>query len=510
MLTGAGVLAFAVYGYTLAPTITWRHYGSDSGDLAAAVAVGGVPHPPGYPTYLLLGDLFQFLPFGDVAYRLNLLSATCAALTVVIVGSIIQQVVATASPDPSASSSTLFSNTLGFCAVSAALLLAFSASFWSQAVITEVYALNVFLAALLLYASLRVHPPNQAWLAPATFGLLGLSLGNHLSICFLAPALIGNLRVRWNRQLALTIPLAFFVGLTVYGVIPLRAAGLPPINWGAVTDRASFGWLVGGALYRHFLFALPPAYLPMRILGALQLLLQSFQWWGGVVGGIGWQFLAQRHPAAAYGSLASFGLFAAYAIGYNTTDSMVYLLPALLIFALWLGWGLYHLSSLGQAYLVKKWGYSSNLLRGVLLLLPLISLGLNFSQQDLRKDLEAYDYAQETLQQVEPEAIIIADNDPQTFALWYGRYGLGLRSDVAIINSNLLFYDWYRQILRRYHPRLRLEDEQGQPLTDLASFVTYNFKSGPIYLAFLERSQLNNYAVEPAGPVQRVQSTLSD
>jgi hypothetical protein len=258
-----------VYGYTLAPTITWRHHGSDSGDLATAVAVGGVPHPSGYPTYLLLGDLFQLLPFADVAYRLNLLSATCAALTVVLVGLIIQQVASTVLPQQPAQSAA-FSDTLPilwFCAVSAALLLAFSASFWSQAIIAEVYALNTFLAALLLYLALRVRPANQVWLAPAVFGLLGLSLGNHLSICFLGPALIGSLKVRWNRQIGLAIPLAFFAGLAVYGIIPLRAAGLPPVNWGGVANWASFGWLVGGAPYRHFLFALPPAYLPVRRIG---------------------------------------------------------------------------------------------------------------------------------------------------------------------------------------------------------------------------------------------------
>ena len=82
----AGLVAFIVYVYTLAPTITWRNEGTDSGDLATAVAVGGVPHPPGYPTYLILGEAFKLLPFGDIAYRLNLLSAACAALTVAVVG----------------------------------------------------------------------------------------------------------------------------------------------------------------------------------------------------------------------------------------------------------------------------------------------------------------------------------------------------------------------------------------------------------------------------------------
>jgi hypothetical protein len=131
---------------------------------------------------------------------------------------------------------------------------------------------------------------------------------------------------------------------------------------------------------------------------------------------------------------------------------------------------------------------------------------LNFSQQNLRYDLEAYSYAQETLQQVEHGAIIIADNDPQTFALWYGRYGLQWRPDVAVVNNNLLFYSWYRQTLHRHHPQLRLADEQGQPLIELAGFVKYNLATGPLYLASLQSPQLTGYQLEPVGPVWRVRN----
>src|SRR5438045_9307008 len=42
-------------------------------------AVLGVPHPTGYPLYVLLGKLFTLLPVGDVAYRVNLSSAVYMA-----------------------------------------------------------------------------------------------------------------------------------------------------------------------------------------------------------------------------------------------------------------------------------------------------------------------------------------------------------------------------------------------------------------------------------------------
>ena len=76
-------LLVITYLLTLPPSLTWAHYGADGGDLVTAVVRGRLPHPPGFPTYLLLGTLFVRLPWGDPAWRLNLrlnlMSAVMAA-----------------------------------------------------------------------------------------------------------------------------------------------------------------------------------------------------------------------------------------------------------------------------------------------------------------------------------------------------------------------------------------------------------------------------------------------
>ncbi len=74
-------ISFVVYLKTLCPTV----YVGDSGELIAAVYTLGIAHPPGYPLYCLLGKLFTFLPFGSIAFRVNLMSAFFASLTIVLV-----------------------------------------------------------------------------------------------------------------------------------------------------------------------------------------------------------------------------------------------------------------------------------------------------------------------------------------------------------------------------------------------------------------------------------------
>lgn len=508
LFLGVGLSAFLVYLYTLAPTITWRNAGVDSGDLATAVAVGGVPHPPGYPTYLVLGEGFKRLPFGDIAYRLNLLSATCAALAVAVMGLVIYQTLSRLSQAQAPSGETgQRSRLIWLCAVSASLALAFSGVFWSQAVITEVYALNVLFAAVLFYGALQVRAANQKWLVPLLAGLLGLSLGNHPTILLLLPLLIGTLKARWRWRLGIATLLAFCVGLSIYLVIPLRAATMPPVNWGMAITWSNFWWLVSAEAYHSLLFSLPWKYMPARIGAELRLVAEAFMGWGLPLGLLGWQRLTRCSRSLAYGSLLSFLLISIYAIGYNTSDSYVYLLPALLIFSWWIGWGLYDFGRILQRFIVSPSRQRDWVGRGIILL-PLLSLALNFSAQNLSQDNEAYGYARQSLQRVSQGAVIISDDDPRTFALWYGRYGLALRPDVAVVNPNLLPYAWYRQVLSQTHARLRLSDGAGRPLTTLPAFIKLNLPNSPIYLVAPLSSALETYRLEPVAQLQHVLTSI--
>ena len=76
-----GLIASVVYQQTLLPGIGW-------GDIARFQYVGriwGIPHRFGYPLYIAISHLFGYLPVGNLAYRINLMSAVFAALAVVMV-----------------------------------------------------------------------------------------------------------------------------------------------------------------------------------------------------------------------------------------------------------------------------------------------------------------------------------------------------------------------------------------------------------------------------------------
>ncbi|HET6761925.1 MAG TPA: DUF2723 domain-containing protein, partial [Gemmatimonadaceae bacterium] len=72
----AAGLVFVLYLLTLAPSVAmW-----DTGEYMAAVKVLGLPHPPGNPFFMLLGNVFGQLPLPvSYAAKINILAALASA-----------------------------------------------------------------------------------------------------------------------------------------------------------------------------------------------------------------------------------------------------------------------------------------------------------------------------------------------------------------------------------------------------------------------------------------------
>jgi hypothetical protein len=434
-------VALVVYLLTLAPGLTSANFGADGGDLIAAARTLGVPHPSGYPTYTLLAWLFTQLPVGVIAFRVNLFSAVCAAAAVGLFFATAQRLI------PAKEYPLLLP-------VAASFSLAFSTLLWSQAVISEVYALLSFFAALLLWLLVRWRDGGSdgiLWLAALLFGL---GLGNHLTLIFFAPAALVLLwpeRQRWFR-IRVLLPAAglLVLGLSVYLYLPLAARHRPPVNWGNPQTWRGFLWVVTGEQYQHFAFGLEPEALPGRIFGWAQLLGDQFRWWGlaiALIGAWGWW---QRDRRFALFALVWIFLVGLYAFFYGTGDSHMYLLPAILLMALWWAEGARRL--LGLAYTLQPVWHRAALV--VLVLLPLASLVLNWRKVEPDDDWVAHAYVEQTLEQVEPGGLIVVSGDGPTFALWYGLYAEEQRPDVAVVSGPLLAFIWYREHMRHLYPDL--------------------------------------------------------
>ncbi len=463
------VLPAALYLSTLAPTLTWAHGGQDGGDLIAAVFTSGVPHPPGYPTYVLLGKIFALIPAGDIAYRLNLMSAVCAVLTTALVYLLVRDWLAgSGSPGRLARLSAL----------GAAWALAVSPLLWSQAIIAEVYALNAFLVALCLYLLLRWRgAARQArlvgkggaslgWLL-GLFLVFGLALGNHLTIALLVvPILVylvvatgthgPGVRVRQYWPLAL----ALGVGLSVYLYLPWAARQDPPVNWGDPRTLERLAWVVSGGPYRAYVLALPWAQVPARLSAMAHAVLAQFGPWGVTLGLVGLTCLWRRDRSFGLLTAAGALLYTVYATGYNTSDSYVHLIPAFLLFAVWMGVGA-HAVLVG---LRDRWAPLVGLAGTAWLAIILAGAWANWDTLDLSHNHAARDWAAATLAEAPERGLVITGQDRHTFGLWYLQYVERTRPEVVVVDRDLLGYAWYRQSLRVHHPELNVESDTVRSL----------------------------------------------
>lgn len=393
--------ALIVYWRTLLPDVSaW----GDSAKFQYLAQVWGIPHPTGYPVYLLLTRLFALLPWGTLAYRVNLLSAVCAAAAIGVLTLIAFQM----SRDRAS-------------AAGAALMVAFSPLFWSQAVVAEVYALNALWVALCLALILRWRAsgrPADLYIALLVYGL---SFSHHMSMVLLLPAFLYWIACKEASILLrphtwLVIAAAIGLGLLPYTYILVRAAqGASYSEFPTLGERSLLAaWVdyLSGAQFRGgFLavFGQGPDALWSRVALYGRLLAEQFAWWGVALAGLGSVVLwRRRERVLLVGLVLAFLTQLVFSLGYDVIDPEVYFIPSYLVCSLLIASGL---GGLGQ--LIRRAGgarlrlVSNGLWVGLCLALPGLSLLGNWCAVDQSDNLTARRWAEALLRGLQPNAAIV-------------------------------------------------------------------------------------------------------
>jgi len=437
----AFLLPFLVYLLTLAPTV----FNLDSAELTTAAATGGLTRATGYPLYLTIGWLWTRLPVGDFGYRMNLLSALCGALTLLLAERILLRLgVRTAAR------------------LAAVGLLAFSKYFWQLSLIAEVYTLQTAITAGLILA-IFAWSESPSPLRLGLVGLItGLGLSHHMATVLLLPGVIFFLLVSRPRRVFQLFPLAacllgLILGLSFYLYLPLRYFAEPAFNyvgfydasgifhadnlaslqgiWHLVTG-ASFAPMMFGYSLRdslresqHFIVFLAGTFLAVGIGPGLLGLWYSF-----------------RHSWKLGALLAL--MFAGHVFfytNYQAIDKELMYLPAYLIFAIWIGYGYELIFSWNDqapsrmtVKTSKKPVISASLvLSGIMVAASLSALILNWRLVDLSDDRSAHEHGQGILDEL-PESALYFGYWDSVPVIQYLQLVEGKRSDVQAVNRFLV------------------------------------------------------------------------
>lgn len=440
--------AFMLYGRTLAPGLL----GGDSGEFQFAAWLGGFAHPTGYPLYLLTGRLWtHVLPIGDPAWRMNLFSAVWGATAVGAVYGLARQILSFLARE----TQPRWPGRLA--ALSAAALFAVSPTFWSQAVVAEVYTLNAALVAALLLALARwAATARPGWLSAAVF-IFGLGLAHHRTtvlwlpaVAFFAWSVVRSPRSRYflagarvGRRQGARLALLAGLPLLLYAYIPLTAVRTPYLHVQVGPEqtlelyRPTIGGFLDHVTGRAFESEFrTPDEAADRLAPDADRLPNEITWPGVAAGLIGLGRLARRgRPFLAltgggFLTLLGFNLF--YGIG----DIAVYYIPLYLIAALWVAVGVEGCAAAVSSY-VARLGPGVPRFAGLLISLLPAALAAhlliaNYARVDQSRNDQARVAWQTILaQEIPPRAILVTNDRDEMMPLWYMQYVEGVRADLT-------------------------------------------------------------------------------
>jgi hypothetical protein len=232
-----GIVALALYIRTLAPSLLW----GDSAEFQTLSYTLGMTHPSGYMTQIMFGKLFTYIPVGNIAYRVNLMSAFFGALAV--------------------AQTYLIVRLLGgwrIAGISASILLTLTEGFWWRALLAESYATAAgMLATIWLLVLLWKNTGKWGYLFVA--GVAGgLSIGIHSTVIMTSISVLVFLiltarnRIDWfaaaaGALLGVVLTFGFFLYLdhndppsSIYNTVyrtNLSAFGLTPSEFDTPAKR---------------------------------------------------------------------------------------------------------------------------------------------------------------------------------------------------------------------------------------------------------------------------------
>ncbi len=418
-----------LYVVTLAPDIL----PADNGEFQWVAATGGLAHPPGFPLHTLLGMAISRLPLGVVAWRINLLSAILAAGTLGVICITVLELTGRK-----------------VAGIGAAVALGSSTTFWAQATVSNVRTMAAFFTALVVYALVRHETAvtdraagqtsrgkNTLLLAASA---LTLGLTHHGSL--LAIALCGVLFLVLIDPLLLRQPSRWWppVGVALLCLLPLAYIPLTAPDR-AGTWSSFLHYVLAMGFSGDLFYYVAPAALATRLQVMLNVL--TFQFHplllaGGVAGALVLLRRRGRLAVLLVGGLAAHTLLTAT---YRAPQTVEYMLPAYVLFAVLLGCGIGGIRTPHQPARADhpvrenaaRLEGGLHLLTAGLMLLAGLAQGLNHwpSYRALATSHDAREYARPILEQAPQGAIVLADWH------WYTPLGYlqeveGFRPDLTI------------------------------------------------------------------------------
>jgi hypothetical protein len=436
--------ALAAYLSTVAVTVTFW----DSGELIAAASQLGISHQPGYPVFCLLGKLFSLVfPFGNIAYRVNLLSAVFSAAAAALVFAIIRLI---------AGGQGISKEAL---AASMACAYAFVRVVWSQAVVAEVYAQSsMALAALVVVHVLAAKGElSREKYFTLTGFIFGIGVVVHESFVLFLPGIAAGWFLVYGRPdrglIKLSVISCFFIilGLSAWMYLPVRSSVGPSLDIGHPDNLTRLRHVL---MVDEYLGALKGLPVTAEALAA-KASFSDWRLWAGLFACGFAAFRLVRQDRRLFVPIILFALvyglgIATQVLGGGKEEAFglerKFFIPVFML-------GFIMLGGLAKEALEADRRFEWAMV-AVFAAAAVWLFSVNRFPDDYSKNFIAYDYAGNSLNSAGERGILFTWGDNGAFPLWYRQEVERYRDDVTAIHEPLMTYDWY---LRRINDNLGVD-----------------------------------------------------
>jgi len=561
----AGLLCLVIYVLTLYPAVGFM----DSGELAAASYIFGIPHPTGYPLFLTLGYIVTHLPLpGSVIYKLNFLSAveSAAAVVVTFYSAVIllRYVIDKLTSAPGRKQATKkekkpanqetapnakrnindFNILIYILAFTCAVCVGLAKTFWLDAIQIEVYALHSLFLSLIVLYSLRIltsieikskDPEKKNWMI--LFLLMGFSFSNHLSTIFVIPGLLYLFFLQYKRDSKFSKQLLPYVlliipGLLLYSLLVISSGNEPYLNWSDLRNISNLPGYLRGADYSQLMFSSSTNFSKnageffSNLPGELSILPL-------IVSIVGIILLWRNFRKFVILVLICVIFNLLYAFNYNIVDINTYYLLVFYLLGLILPIGTLYIITLGKPAVLSTGKDEPKSTTGKAfvagLILVIFSVSYNYSDNNNSSNYANVDFTLNALNSLEPNAVLITYEWAYLYsASLYYQLVEKQRPDVKVFNIKFLAVNWYLKTIEKYYPELyknikpeaeayisvsgQSEKVKAPKLTALvAAFLDNNITAFPVYITVdmtlrKEISQfLAKYSAKPVGLVYKLE-----
>jgi hypothetical protein len=482
-----GIAALALYIRTLAPSLLW----GDSAEFQTLSYTLGMTHPSGYMTQIMLGKLFTYIPVGNIAYRVNLMSAFFGALAV--------------------AETYLIVRLLGgwqIAGISASILLTLTEGFWWRALLAESYVPAAGMLAT-IWLLVLLWRNSGKWIYLFLAGMAGgLSVGIHSTVVMTSVsvlifmALAARKRSDWfaafaGALLGLALTFSFFLFLdhndppssnynTVYRT-NLSAFGLSPDQFDTPLKRL-FAIFPANHFWSYY-FTASSEEMGRRLAEYFS----SLPLWATVLILLGALTLLRERLAEGLYPLLAFFIIWGFAITVSFSIYREFYVPVSVLTSVWFGIGASRLLTLHERYHFPN-QYNPGIVRSVFMIL-LVALPIWHSRRDLipainsgyplfvRRDHIYPVFAPDKAMNDAQKIILAIEDNAIVFAPWDKLYSYVYTAHIEDGKTDISFHEAW-------------STEQEKLADSAIAYIDQNLETRPIYFTIFIPELTNYYRIE--------------